>query len=129
MNHTRFTHMTDEEKFAFLRDLWEQRRTKPFPKECLGKSINGNDFVLLDSYTAGCISTFLSTGTLDLWRACTLGICYHDMAEFIPVLNHEAAKYFGYLEIMAGLTLSLVMAQAYREQKEQEEGRAPSQEE
>jgi hypothetical protein len=37
---------------------WQDFQAKPFPHECAGREIQGIDLVALDTFTAGCISTY-----------------------------------------------------------------------
>jgi hypothetical protein len=108
----------DYEGLDDLRRFWEEHRKRPFPPSLLSKSVNGRDLVLLDSGMAGCISTFLSRGSLDAWRACLLGMDYHDVAGIVTVLHRDGAVYFEWLRRMAGLTLRLAAEQASAEQEE-----------
>ena len=70
--------------------------------------------MLLDLGIAGGIDTFLERGLLNLWRTSLLGLYYQNVSRIVTMVNHQGAKYFNYWEIMAELTLTLVMRQNYR---------------
>ena len=88
-----------------IQELWQEHRASRFPKGFRGKDVNGVDFVMLDADIAGCVSRFLSRGTLDARRAAILGLCYRNAGNVVPILNEEGAQYFWRLERMAELVL------------------------
>jgi hypothetical protein len=51
-----------------IEDLWNEFQRTAFPKSCEGGEIQGIDLVLLDTYPAGCISTFIHTGNQYKYR-------------------------------------------------------------
>ena len=91
-----------------LNQLWRQHAAAPFPTVARGLEVAGHDLVSLDSATAGCVSTFLDSGTLDKWRLSILGLCYHNLALVVPELEGEERVYFDRLHKMAGLVLETI---------------------
>jgi hypothetical protein len=91
-----------------LDQLWRQHEAAPFPAVGRGLEVAGHDLVTLDSATAGCISTFLDSGTLDKGRLSILGLCYHDLAVVVPEMEGDGRAYFDRLRKMAGLVLETI---------------------
>jgi hypothetical protein len=87
-------------------EIWEIHRTSKFPSGYGGEVIDGIDLVLLETYVAGCVFTFIQNGgRLDIWRTAILGRCYRDLSVLINHLSGEAKKYFSRLEIISNLIL------------------------
>ena len=59
---------------ALISDLWEEHKSAQFPKGFAGKDISGIDFVMVDSDVAGCVTTFLGRGNLNLYQTAMLGL-------------------------------------------------------
>ena len=91
-----------------LNKLWVQHEVAPFPAVGYGLEVAGHDVVTLDSTTAGCISTFLESCTLDQGRRSILGLCYRDLALVVPQIEGDAREYFERLHKMAGLVLETI---------------------
>lgn len=100
--------MVDESEESLINELWQEHLAAPFPKDFRGKDVNKIDFVMLDANIAGCVSTFLDRGTLDLYQLAMLGLSYRDVSYVVPVLNEEGAVYFWRLERLAELVLKAV---------------------
>jgi hypothetical protein len=102
--------MTQETKRddSLISELWQEHLTAPFPKGFRGKDVSGIDFVLLDANIAGCVSTFLERGALNLYQLSILGLSYRDASHVVPILNEEGAEYFWRLERLAELVLRAV---------------------
>jgi hypothetical protein len=66
------------------------------------------DFVMLDADVAGCVTTFLKRGNLNLFQTARLGLCYRNASFVVPILNKEGAAYFWRLERLAELVLKQV---------------------
>ena len=98
-----------------ISDLWKEHRDAPFPNAFRAKDVNGIDFVVLDADVAGCVDTFLSRGTLNLYQTAVLGLSYRNLSYVLPILNDEGKEYFWRLERMAELVLKSV---ALNNQKE-----------
>lgn len=97
--------MPEPEDENLIEELWQEHMDAKFPKGYRAKDINGIDFVMLDADIAGCVTTFLKSGRLDIQQTATLGLCYHNAAFVIPILNEEGAAYFWRLERLAELVL------------------------
>ena len=91
-----------------INKLWKEHLQAKFPEDFYGKDINGVDFVTLDSYIAGCISTFAEGENLNLYQTAVLGLCYRDVSFILPILNEQGSKYFWRLERLAELVLKAV---------------------
>ncbi len=88
-----------------VESLWREHEAAPFPLASRGREVAGQDLVLLDSSTAGCVSTFLARGELDTKRLAVLGLCYHGLGQVVVELEGEERVYFDRLERLAGLVL------------------------
>lgn len=91
-----------------IEQLWREHSAVPFPKASRCREVSGNDLIALDYTTAGCISTYLSRGSLDAWRLSVLGMCYHGLGVVARELDGEEREYFRRLEIMARQVLESV---------------------
>jgi hypothetical protein len=85
--------------------LWAKFMRLGFPKRAVGRKVNGVDLMSLDTYTAGCVTTYINRGRLDLWRTAILGLCYRDLASVSTKLKGPERAYFALLEEVAGLVL------------------------
>jgi hypothetical protein len=101
--------MASPKSLTAIRKLWKAYLAAPFPRRLPGDNPDRVDLGVLDSYTAGCIDTFLSrNGRLDLWRTAILGLCYGDLCTFLPGLKGQGRQYFTRLKELAGLVLEAV---------------------
>ena len=91
-----------------IEQLWREHQSAPFPEASRCREVADHDLIALDYTTAGCVSTFLSRGTLDTWRLSVLGLCYHGLALVVAQLGGEERAYFDRLERLAGLVLQAV---------------------
>jgi hypothetical protein len=90
-------------------DLWGAYRFEPFPRGVAGRKVRGIDLAMLDTFTAGCIQTFVDRKCkLDLWRTAILGRCYRDLSVVSSGLKGPAKAYFRRLEVLSGLVLQIV---------------------
>src|SRR5262245_44105082 len=80
-----------------LRRRWEAHRSAAFPGEARGRAIAGVDLVLVDSYAAGAIQTFLATGALDAGRTDALKGAVDVLDKGMSSLAGDTAVYFGEL--------------------------------
>ena len=88
-----------------IEELWATHLASIFPKDAC-REIRGIDLVSLDSYTAGCVDTFLENkGQLDLGRTSILGLCYRDLSIIVPELHSEEHLHFSRLEKLSKLIL------------------------
>ena len=100
--------MRNEADQKTITDLWQEHLSTPFPKELRGKDMNGVDLVALDADIAGCVTTFLEGGKLNLYQTAVLGLSYQRASHVVPVLNDEGAAYYWRLERLAELILKAV---------------------
>lgn len=88
-----------------IQKLW-QEHLRPFPKGYAGEEIDGIDLALLDTETAGCIYTYVTSGgRLDSWRTKILQTCFVDLIAVTEKLDGNALDYFNELKIIAELVL------------------------
>lgn len=74
---------------------WNRFKELPFPEGLAGEEIEGEDLVSLDTFSAGCISTFLGNkGKLDYERRNILKSCITGLQNVIPNLPNEEQGYF-----------------------------------
>jgi hypothetical protein len=81
--------------------MWTEHASKPFPRALAGEEFDGKDLALLDSTTAGCISTFLGTGSLDADRLAMLDACVQSLSRVCPELPDENRDFFVTLQEIA----------------------------
>ena len=98
-----------------IKELWKEHQLTPFPKGYRGKDVSGIDFVMLDADVAGCVTSFLSRGNLNLFQTAILGLCYRDLGYVLPILNDEGKAYYWRLERLAELVLKAVAAKNKKE--------------
>jgi len=97
------------EKIKEIENLWKILKSMPYPKGYIGYLIDNIDLTLLDTVTAGCITTFLSReGRLDIWCTAILGLCYGELTVVTNKLDGIALDYFQRFEIIARLVLETV---------------------
>ncbi|GAB4453226.1 MAG: hypothetical protein OHK0029_05630 [Armatimonadaceae bacterium] len=109
-----------EEATKRLEILWQEHLFARFPPNLLGVSINGGDLVLLDSSLVGCISVYMKTGALDLWRTSLIGLNYREAFDIARVLDKEGAKYFWRLGKMGEIVLRLIVENERESQQQRE---------
>ena len=86
--------------------LWLEFYELPFPVGLAGEEINGICVTTLDTFTAGCIDTFVSKkGKLDTKRISILVQCQKELRTIVENIDGENGKYF---EKLLGLT-SLIL--------------------
>ena len=90
--------------------VWNEHLSAPFP-EAGSKTEDTAEVDLheLDTYIAGCVSTFVSGGNLDTGRTAVLGLCYRDALVAQSVLTGEERRYSARLERLAELVLRAVV--------------------
>jgi hypothetical protein len=98
-----------------IEELWRDHVAASMPRGCVGQEIDGIDLMSLDSFTAGCVSTFLERGgKLDSRRLAVLGQCYRDLRYVIPGLEPRSRRYFERLETLAGEVLKAIASASRR---------------
>ncbi len=81
---------------------WKSFQELPFPEGVAGEEIEGEDLVSLDTFAAGCISTFVgSNGKLDFEKRNILNACITGMRKVIPRLPDEARHYYQELLLLS----------------------------
>jgi len=74
---------------------WQIWLERPFPSNYGGEEVAGVDLALLDTYAAGCISTFVGNrGWLDHQRHGILQQSLTDLDVVVPQLKGEVYDYF-----------------------------------
>jgi hypothetical protein len=68
--------MNNKNEEHLINELWQEHLATPFPKKFRGKDINRIDFVMLDADIAGCVTTYLERGNLNLYQTAMLGLSY-----------------------------------------------------
>ena len=92
-----------------IESLWREHCAAPFPEGMAGEEAAGICVVSLDTFTAGCIETFLSRGgKLDAQRVEVLRSCYRDLAIVVAEMKGEPRRYFARLEKLARAILQAV---------------------
>ncbi|WP_410618608.1 hypothetical protein [Amycolatopsis sp. cmx-8-4] len=75
--------------------LWDAHVRAPFPPTLRGAEIAAIDMVLLDAHTAGCISSWLSSGgRLGAWRRAAIASCLAELNTVLPLLTDPAQAAF-----------------------------------
>jgi spore coat protein CotH len=100
--------MKTEYDHKTINELWQEHLATPFPKRLRGKDINGIDFVMLDADIAGCVSSFLEEGKLNLYQTAMLGLSYQRASHVVSLLSDEEAAYYERLERLAELVLKAI---------------------
>jgi len=85
-----------------IEKLWLLHRNSKFPEDAY-REIKGIDLVSLDTFTAGCVDTFLEDkGQLSLQNTSVLELSYRELGNVIPEITQpEAHEYFARLEKLA----------------------------
>jgi hypothetical protein len=92
-----------------VKAMWNDWNTIPFPSGYAGEEVAGICVVSLDTYTAGCIQTFVSCkGSLDAERISILKKCEKDLEIVTNKLEGDAKLYFERLLQMTKKVLTTV---------------------
>jgi hypothetical protein len=90
--------------------LWKEHLSEPFPaSDSKTDAAEGVELHELDTYIAGCVSTFIEAGSLDSGRAAILGLCYRDALVAQSIFTGEERRYSARLERLAELVLRAVV--------------------
>ena len=88
---------------------WQIWLGRPFPAGYNSEEIKGVDLIMLDTYVASCISTFIGNhGKLDQCRVAILQECLSDLDLVVPLLEGEAHSYFAELRDITRHVLTLL---------------------
>src|SRR5688572_25728753 len=85
------------ENFGDVENLWLEFYKLPFPSDLAEEKIKGIDLNSLDTFTAGCINTFIVEKTLDKNRIKVLENCQKELEIVVNNVNEEAKNYFNKL--------------------------------
>ena len=92
-----------------IQKVWQDFLSTPFPERCSGVEVAGIELASLDSFTAGCIDSFVSNdGQLDAERISILKKCARDIDLVVPMLEGEAIDYFEQLQLVSNEILRVV---------------------
>ncbi|MFE3560284.1 hypothetical protein ACFXKW_36345 [Streptomyces sp. NPDC059193] len=94
-----------EPNLALLSQMWEKYMQAPFPPTMGRRVIEGEDMLLLDTETAGCLVSTLS-GRLDERLHAILLDCLEAIEKVLPHIEDEdtdASSYYRQLRDMAAL--------------------------
>ena len=92
-----------------IETMWNEWKSIPFPSDYAGEEVEGICLVSLDTYTAGCIQTFVSRkGSLDAERISILKKCEKDLEIITNKLEGDAKIYFEQLLQMTQKVLATV---------------------
>ncbi len=85
------------DSFREVENLWHEFYELPFPSGLAEEKIKGIDLYSLDTFTAGCIDTFIVEKTLDKNRIKILENCQKELEIVVKYVNEEAKNYFNKL--------------------------------
>ncbi len=89
--------------------MWNEWKGIPFPSDYAGEEVEGICVVSLDTFTAGCIDTFVSRkGSLGAKRISILKKCEEDLQIVVANLEGNAKLYFAQLLKMTQRILAAV---------------------
>jgi hypothetical protein len=77
---------------------WNQFCALSYPPRCAGLEVENICVTALDTFAAGCIDTFVTTGRLDKKRIDVLLECRDNLRVVKPELDGEALRYFQFLK-------------------------------
>lgn len=91
-----------------ITELWVEHSQARFPEDLGGKDVNGVCVTSIDSYAAGCISSYVGREgkSIDLERYQVLQKCKCDLEEVLPHLDGQALEYFDRLREMCAIIVS-----------------------
>ena len=90
-----------------IEQAWSAHLQRPFPRELVGREIDGVCLTSCDTYLAGCVSHFVDGGALDPERADVVARVSADIRRVLPHLSGEASEYFSAL-LALGAALQVV---------------------
>ena len=77
-----------------LRREWDELKNRPFPRSGFASDDQRVELASADSFAAGCIVSFIDTGSLDNARIAVLKGCLSDIERELPALSAAAKDYF-----------------------------------
>ena len=88
--------------------LWKDHQEAEFPARMRGVEFGQVDMVLLNTYIAGCVSSWIAGhGTLDAERYKVLGRCLADLDRVLHLVKDEqGATYYDRLRMMGRVAYS-----------------------
>ncbi|HQU83007.1 MAG TPA: hypothetical protein PKY59_07785 [Pyrinomonadaceae bacterium] len=97
------------DNFDEVEKLWLEFYQLPFPAGFVGEEIKGICVTTLDTFTAGCIDTFVSEkGQLEKKKKLILIECQKELEIVVENLMGEGKKYFESLLILANKILQML---------------------
>lgn len=88
-----------------IKSLWDEFSSQPFPDDIAGKEIEGVCLTTVDSFTVGCVSTFIQDKRLDSERVRILKDCLEDLEKVISELKDSNRNYFMKLQALGNAVL------------------------
>ncbi|MCC7500317.1 hypothetical protein IT396_00730 [Candidatus Nomurabacteria bacterium] len=88
-----------------LNKLWQEHQTSTYPDEA---HVSNLDFELADSIIAGCVSSFLESGTLENEKQEALNGSIEYISQHERELPNNAQPYFERLKTMGNLVLQFL---------------------
>ena len=88
---------------------WNTFMEKAFPEDCVGLEVEGIELVSLDTFSAGCIDTFIDNkGWLDIERKTILKNCVQELDIVVKHLEGNSKNYFVHLQLLSEQVLKAV---------------------
>ena len=96
------------QKAMSLTELWKEHSEAKFPPGYGGRDVDGICVTSLDSYAAGCISSYLRVAeeSIELKRFQGLKNCKDDLERLLPRLSGYAFEYFNRVHKMCSLIVT-----------------------
>ena len=92
-----------------IRAMWDKWKAIPFPEDHASEDVAGICVTSLDTFTAGCIDTFISRrGRLDSHRISVLVECRKELELVVKNLDGAAQAYFKDLLLISESVLRLL---------------------
>jgi hypothetical protein len=89
---------------------WNTFMETAFPKDCVGLEVEGIELFSLDTFSAGCIDTFIdNNGWLDIQRKTVLKNCVQELDIVVKHLEGDCKNYFDQLRLLSGQVLKAVL--------------------
>lgn len=82
------------ESFREVENLWFEFYKLPFPSDLAEEKIKEIDLISLDTFTAGCINSFIAEKKLDKNQVKILENCQKELQIVVENLDDKARSYF-----------------------------------